>query len=174
MAEEKLYCGNLGKLVRKQDVLQLFAAYQVAEGDIEFPEGRDYCFVTVRNGSLAEEVAMALNGREVCGAPVVINKARQRPPVGLGIATSILRHRGVSPGVGWGRGFSGGTPPGVSPTFSSGSRGRGAVVKRDRSPTPSSSSTSQSSTSPESSSSPPSSPSTTSGDTDPQDDGVGR
>lgn len=77
MQGSKLYVGNLGYSVSKQELEQLFAEYgQVAE--VRIIEGKGFGFVEMSNPSEAEKAKEALDGSDFKGLTLKVDEAR--PP----------------------------------------------------------------------------------------------
>ena len=77
MQGSKLYVGNLGYSVSKQELEQLFAEYgQVTE--VRIIEGKGFGFVEMSNPSEAEKAKEALDGSDFKGFTLKVDEAR--PP----------------------------------------------------------------------------------------------
>jgi RNA recognition motif-containing protein len=77
MQGSKLYVGNLGYAVNKQELEDLFAGYgQVRE--IRIIEGKGFGFVEMSNSSEAEAAKEALDGSDFKGLTLKVDEAR--PP----------------------------------------------------------------------------------------------
>jgi len=77
MQGSKLYVGNLGYSVSKQELEDLFAEHgQVKE--VRIMEGKGFGFVEMSNSSEAEKAQEALDGSEFEGRTLKVNEARPR------------------------------------------------------------------------------------------------
>jgi len=77
MQGSKLYVGNLGYSVSKQELEQLFAEHgQVTE--VRIIEGKGFGFVEMSNPSEAEKAKEALDGSDFKGLTLKVDEAR--PP----------------------------------------------------------------------------------------------
>lgn len=77
MQGSKLYVGNLGYSVTKQDLEDLFSEYGEVK-QVNVIEGKNFAFVEMSNPSEAEKAKEALDGSNYKGLTLKVDEAR--PP----------------------------------------------------------------------------------------------
>ncbi|MEA3485887.1 MAG: RNA-binding protein [Candidatus Aerophobetes bacterium] len=77
MQGSKLYVGNLGYSVTKEELEELFSNYGKVK-QVNIIEGRGFGFVEMSASSEAEKAKEALNGSDFKGRTLKVNEAR--PP----------------------------------------------------------------------------------------------
>lgn len=114
---KKLYVGNLGYQVTKNDLEQMFAAYGTVSSaqvitDRETGSSKGFAFVEMASEQEAQAAISALNGKSIEGRNLTVNEARpQEPRTGGGGGFGGRGGAGGRGGGGGGRsggGFGGG------------------------------------------------------------------
>ena len=77
MQGSKLYVGNLGYSITKQEVEELFSEYGEVK-QVNIIEGKGFGFVEMSNSSEAEKAKEALDGSDYKGLTLKVDEAR--PP----------------------------------------------------------------------------------------------
>lgn len=107
---KKLYVGNLGYNVSKNDLEQMFAAYGTVSSaqvitDRETGSSKGFGFVEMGSESEAQAAIAGLNGKSADGRNLIVNEAKPQEPRSGGGGG----HGGRSGGGGYGgRGGAGG------------------------------------------------------------------